>query len=87
MPERSDYGYAISNVVATIIIINRSVLWIFQKVWYRSRATSHLFGEGGFARGLIIAEGGVTPVLLVSVHPWLCFVIFMSETGATPFFG
>ena len=38
----------------------------------------------GFARDLIIAEGGgVAPVLLVSVHPWVCFVISASETGAT----
>ena len=42
----------------------------------------------GFARGLIISEGGgVAPVSLVSVHPWMYFMISASETGATPFFG
>ena len=32
MPERSNYGYAASNVVATMVIINGPVLRISQKV-------------------------------------------------------
>jgi len=32
MSERSKYGYAVSNVAATIVIINGPVLWISQKV-------------------------------------------------------
>jgi len=32
MPERFNYGYAASNIVATILIINRRVLRILRKV-------------------------------------------------------
>ena len=42
----------------------------------------------GFARGFIFAEGGgVAPVLLVSVHPWVCFMISMSKQLPCPFLG
>ena len=34
MPERFDYGYAASNIVATIVIVNGQVLQISRKVKY-----------------------------------------------------
>ena len=45
MPERSDYGYATSNVVATIVIINGPVLRISQSQNFRGKYMISLFED------------------------------------------